>query len=122
MGEFDSGGTLGPGRRDAWLAFAETRGLASYAQRVIRCRYRRNALLALSTNDADRWVLRSEFLLGSCAAASCVKSTHEGGNAAHVFHLTSLLLLLSCRTGKCGPECTALVRPERHRLWFGFGL
>src|SRR5271166_6839224 len=110
---------MGPSGRDAWLAFIEARGLASSAQRAIGCRQHRNPLFALPSNDGCCRVICGEFFLGGCALASDVESAYEGGNAAHFFHTTGLLFLLSRRTGGCGPDCTAMVRPERNRLWPG---
>src|SRR5208283_99218 len=50
------------------------------------------------------------------------KSTHERGNAAHPVHLAGLLLLLPRPTGRCEPECAAMVRLERDGFWSGIGL
>src|SRR5271167_305889 len=108
---------MGPSGRDAWLAFIEARGLASSAQCAIGCRQHRNPLFALPSNDGCCRVFCGEFFLGSCALASGVESAYERGNAAHLLHLARLLFLLSRPTGRYRPDCTAMVRPERNRLW-----
>src|SRR5450755_2643104 len=110
---------MGPSGRDAWLAFIEARGLASYSRCAIRCSHDRNPLFALPSNDGCCRVFCGEFFLGSCALASGVESAHEGGNAAHLLHPAGLLFLLSRPTDRCGPDRTAMVRPERNRLWPG---
>src|SRR5208282_5214897 len=110
---------MGPSGRDARLVLAKPRGLASSAQRAIGCLQHRNPLFALPSNDGCCQVFCGEFFLGSCALASGVESAYEGGNAAHVLHPTGLLFLLSRPTGSCGPDCTAMVRPERNQLWPG---
>ena len=79
----------------------------------------RNPLFALPSNDGCCRVFCGEFFLGSCALASGVESAYEGGNAAHLLHPAGLLFLLSRPTGRCGPDCTAMVRPERNQLWPG---
>src|SRR5208282_5716486 len=81
-----------------------------------------NPFPLLPSNDGSYRLFCGESFLGNCAFASRAESTHEGGNAAHLFHLAGLLLLLSRPTGSCGQECAAMVRPECHRLWSGFGL
>src|SRR5271165_5900669 len=113
---------MGPSRRDAWLAFIGARGLASPAQCAIGRRQHRNPFFVLPSNDGCCRVFCGEFFLGSRALASGVESAYEGGNAAHVLHTTGLLFLLSRPTGRCGPDCTAMVRPERNQLWPGSGL
>src|SRR5208283_5611719 len=122
LGEPDNRGPLGPGSRRAWLVFAESRGLASYAQRAVWCSHHGDPLLVLPSNDGCCRFFCGESFLGNCAFASCAESTHEGGNAAYLFHLAGLLLLLSRPTGRCGQERAAMVRPECHRFWSGFGL
>src|SRR5208282_1771299 len=110
---------MGPSGRDARLVLAKPRGLASSAQRAIGCLQHCTPLFALPSNDGYCRVFCGQFFLGSCALASGVESAYEGGNAAHVLHPTGLLFLLSRRTGRCGPDCTAMVRPERNQLWPG---
>src|ERR1700746_268696 len=102
---------MGPTGREARLVLAESRGLASYAQCAVRRPDYGNPFLVLPSNDGCCRLSCGESFLGNCAFASRAESTHEGGNAAHLFHLAGLLLLLSSSTGRCGGECAAMVRP-----------
>src|SRR5208282_71293 len=110
---------MGPSSRDAWLALAKPRGLASSAQCAVRCRHHGNPFLVLPSNDGYCRVFCGEFFLGSCALASGVESPYEGRNTTHLLHPAGLLFLLSRPTGRGGQECAAMVRPERNQLWLG---
>ena len=61
-------------------------GWLTYAQRAVRRSRSCSSFSFMPPNDGACGIFCSEFLLGGCATASRVKSTHERGNAAHFLH------------------------------------
>ena len=74
----------------------------------------------MPSNDGYFRVFCGKFFLGSCALASGVESADEGGNAAHVFHTTGLLFLLSRPQANAGR--TARRWYDLSAISFGLGL